>query len=93
MFSALQECEEDPVRPICTAWPRRLHHDCQRQSEDVRFVLNTCVCVCVQHTATLVFISSVLCPGFELDSVHETPDPVHAVRNAEGIFIGRKDFS
>lgn len=26
--------------------------------------------------------------GFELDSVHETPDPVHAVRNAEGIFIG-----
>ncbi|XP_056321159.1 alpha-aspartyl dipeptidase-like isoform X2 [Danio aesculapii] len=26
--------------------------------------------------------------GYELDSVHETPDPVDAVRKAEGIFIG-----
>ncbi|XP_052004203.1 alpha-aspartyl dipeptidase-like isoform X1 [Xyrauchen texanus] len=27
-------------------------------------------------------------PGYEVDSVHETPDPVEAVRKAEGIFIG-----
>ncbi|XP_043103990.1 alpha-aspartyl dipeptidase-like [Puntigrus tetrazona] len=26
--------------------------------------------------------------GYEVDSVHETPDPVDAVRKAEGIFIG-----
>ncbi|XP_052004204.1 alpha-aspartyl dipeptidase-like isoform X2 [Xyrauchen texanus] len=26
--------------------------------------------------------------GYEVDSVHETPDPVEAVRKAEGIFIG-----
>jgi len=45
-------------------------------------------------TVTLPFISAVLffslSPGYEVDSVHETPDPVDAVRKAEGIFIGMK---
>ncbi|KAI2660534.1 Alpha-aspartyl dipeptidase [Labeo rohita] len=48
----------------------------------------------VEHTvtATVIFISDVLFfslfPGYEVESVHETPDPVDAVRKAEGIFIG-----
>lgn len=32
-------------------------------------------------------------PGYEVDSVHETSDPVEAVRKADGIFIGMEGFS
>lgn len=28
--------------------------------------------------------------GYEVDGVHEAPDPVEAVRKAEGIFIGEE---
>lgn len=28
--------------------------------------------------------------GYEVDGIHEAPDPVDAVRKAEGIFIGEE---